>query len=552
MELEKIFTKKNIEILKLLEKAPFHIREIANKLNISPAKVHNTIKTFKKHGIVEEIKEKNKKIIKLNKENKLLKNIENLINTKEEEHKDKNKILLFDNISPIDFRYYGRREKIKEKLKPYLSEEGAIRYLAKVEVAVTKTLAKHGICNKEVALEIERAAKDITAEEVYQEEDRIKHNIRALVNSIRKRVSDKAKPYIHFTTTSHDIICTADAARFKDFSNNILIPTLIDFEKTLINIALREKDTLQIGRTHGQHAEPITFGFAIAQYVSRLGNRIKAIERTANNLRGKISGAVGAYNASSLFFKDPEEFEKEVLKHLQLKPSPISTQIVEAEYITDFIHSIISCFSVLANLADDMRHLQRSEIGEVGELFEKEQVGSSTMPQKRNPINFENVKSMWKEFMPRINTIYMDQISEHQRDLTNSASSRFIPEILAGLYVSIIRLNKTMKKLRVDKSNLEKNFSMSKDMITAEPAYILLAAHNHPDAHEYIRKLTLKSQSTKIPLRKLLFSDKEIRPYINRFTKKQIEVLKNPQKYIGIASKKVDKICSFWKRELKI
>ncbi|MBW2975103.1 adenylosuccinate lyase [Candidatus Woesearchaeota archaeon] len=459
---------------------------------------------------------------------------------------------LFDNISPLDFRYYGRNEKAKEKLKPYLSEEGAVRYLAKVEGALTRTLAKKGVCSRKTADEVERASKQVTAQEVYLEEDRIKHNIRALANSIRKRVSDSAKPYVHFTTTSHDIICTADAARFKDFSNDVLVPALINLERTLIYMALREKNTLQIGRTHGQHAEPITFGFAIAQYVSRLGTRIKSIQKTSNNLRGKIAGAVGAYNASSLFFNDPEDFEKEVLAELKLKPSPISTQVVEAEYMADLMHSIASCFGVLANLADDMRHLQRSEIAEIAEAFEKKQVGSSTMPHKRNPINFENVKSMWKEFMPRMNTVYMDQICEHQRDLTNSASSRFVPEILAGLYLSITRMNRVMSRLVVDKANLKKNFNINREMITAEPAYILLAAHNHPDAHEYVKNLTLKSQETGKPFRELLFRDEKLKEYISGFTEKQIGILKNPERYVGIASKKVEKICGFWKKELRI
>ena len=551
MELQKIFTKKNIEILNLLEKESLHIRDIANKLGISPAKVHGTIQLFKKYNLINEIQDKNRKIIKLNKNNNLLKNIENLMDVQEVQEKEEI-IPLFDNISPLDFRYYGRDEKTKEKLKPYLSEEGAVKYLAKVEAALTKTLAKRGICSKAIADEVENASKQVTAQEVYEEEDRIKHNIRALANSIRKRVSDKAKPYVHFTTTSHDIICTADAARLKDFSNYILIPSLISLERTLIHLSLTEKSTLQIGRTHGQHAEPITFGFAIAQYVSRLGTRIKSIQRTANNLRGKIAGAVGAYNASSLFFNDPEEFEKQVLSELKLKPSPISTQVVEAEYMADFVHSVISCFGVLANLADDMRHLQRSEIGEVGEYFEEKQVGSSTMPQKRNPINFENVKSLWKEFMPRMNTLYMDQICEHQRDLTNSATQRFVPEILSGLYVSIARLNRTMAKLRVDKQNLNKNFEMNEEMITAEPAYILLAAHNHTDAHEYVRELTLNSQTTGKPFRELFFKDEKLKPYLQKFTKNQVEILKNPENYIGIASKKVEKICGFWKKELKI
>ncbi|MBR9699863.1 adenylosuccinate lyase [Candidatus Woesearchaeota archaeon] len=458
---------------------------------------------------------------------------------------------IFDNISPLDFRYYGRNKKAFEALQPYLSEAGFTTYLAKVEAALVNILAKKGICSKKIAEEIEHASRQITAEEVYEEEDRIKHNIRALANSIRNKVSDEAKPFVHFSATSHDIICSADAARLKDCTNKVLIPKLKELEKTLIALALRERSTLQIGRTHGQHAEPITFGFAIAQYVSRLGRRIQEIKRSADNLRGKIAGAVGAYNASSLFIKDPEVFEYEVLQELGIKPSPISTQVVEAEYMADFIHAIISAFGVLANVADDMRHLQRTEINEVAESFGKDQVGSSTMPHKRNPINFENVKSMWKEFMPRISTVYMDQISEHQRDLTNSASSRFVPEILAGLYLSTSRLNRVMSNLVVDKEALEKNFNLHKDMVAAEPAYMLLAFQNHPDAHEYIRTLTLKSQKTKTPLHILILEDKELKQYLNKLTKEQLAILKDPATYIGIAEKKVKGICKEWEEKLQ-
>lgn len=551
MEISEIFTKKNIEILRLLEKESLHIRDIADRLKCSPAKVHNTIQIFKKNDLIIEEKQKNKIIIKLNKKSDLLKNIESLINLEKPEESKEETMGLFENISPLDFRYYGRKPKTKEALKPYLSEEGFVKYLAKVEAALTNTLAKMGVCSKEIAKEVERATKQVTAQEVYVEEDRIKHNIRALANSIRKRVSDKAKPYVHFTTTSHDIICSGDAARLKDCANNAIVPKLMEFEKTLIELAKREKNTIQIGRTHGQHAEPITFGFAIAQYVSRIGSSIIRINKAANNLRGKIAGAVGAYNASALFIKDPIQFEKDVLAELGIKPSPMSTQVVEGEYMADFVHSIIAAFGVLANLADDMRHLQRSELGEVAEAFEKKQVGSSTMPHKRNPINFENVKSMWKEFMPRMDTVYMDQICEHQRDLTNSASSRFVTEILAGFYASVARLNRVMSNLVVDKANLKKNFDMNKDMIAAEPAYILLAAHNHPDAHEVVRNLTLKSQMTNKKFTELFFKESSLKPYIKKFTKAQIDILKDPEKYTGICAKKVDFACDKWRKEFR-
>lgn len=329
--------------------------------------------------------------------------------------------------SPTDYRY-----SIKA-LEPYLNEEAYVSYKAKVEAALVQTLAARGICSKKIADEIVKATRQVQAKEVYDEENRINHDIRALVNVIRSKVSDDAKPYVHATATSYDVVDTANALRYKDAVKNVIIPDMITLENALIDLASREKKTVQIGRTHGQHAEPITFGFAIAQYVSRWGHRILKMQDAVNDLVGKFSGAVGAYNASALFFTDPEKFEDEVLNTLGLSPGEISTQIVQAEPITDFFHSVVSSFSVLANYARDMRNLQRTEIGEVGEPYGTEQVGSSTMPQKRNPINFENVESAWKKIMPQMITVYLDQISEHQRDLTNSLSQRYLQNFLLSL-----------------------------------------------------------------------------------------------------------------------
>ncbi len=458
---------------------------------------------------------------------------------------------IFDNISPLDHRYSLREEEFSAYAE-YLSERAKVYYQAAVEVALMKALAKGGICSEDVAKEVEAAAEEISVEEVYAEEKKTRHNIRALVNCLQKRVSAEAKPYVHFTTTSFDIVDTANSLRYKETTQELILPILKELEQVLMEIALREKDTVQVGRTHGQHAVPVTFGFAIAEYVSRLGNRIVAIEESAKDLRGKIAGAVGAYNASHLFFDDPEKFEADVLAELDLKASSHSTQIVEAEYLTDFVHGLVSCFGVLASFSDDMRHLQRSEIGEVGEYFAKDQVGSSTMPHKRNPINYENVKSMWKEFMPRMITQYQDQLSEHQRDLTNSASSRFIPEIIVGLLSSANRLIRVCKKLVVDHDNIKKNFDLNKEMIVAEPLYILLASYGHPDAHEVVRRLTLEAQQSGEILRNLIQEKDELKLYWKKFSDKQIELLINPKKYIGIAAKKTEKVVAEWSEKLEI
>ncbi|MBI2597888.1 MAG: adenylosuccinate lyase, partial [Candidatus Diapherotrites archaeon] len=285
----------------------------------------------------------------------------------------------FDFLSPLDYRYYN------EKFAGYLSENARIKYQAQVEAALVKALAKQKACPYSVFAAVEKAAQKVSAREVYAEEAVTKHDIKALVNVLRKKVPKDARQFIHLGATSYDIVDTANAVRFKHATKELVLPALIALEKAWISIALKNKGTLQIGRTHGQHAVPLTFGFAMATFVDRLGNRIKEIVRAQENLCGKLSGAVGSYNASSLIVKDPRKLEASVMKILRLKVSGTSTQIVPPEPMQDLINALIGAFTVLANFADDMRHLQRTEIGEIAESFGEKQVGSSTMPHKRNP-----------------------------------------------------------------------------------------------------------------------------------------------------------------------
>lgn len=205
---------------------------------------------------------------------------------------------------------------------------------------------------------------------------------------------------------------------------------------------------------------------------------------------------------------------------------------------------------VLANLADDMRHLQRTEIGEVGEEFQEGQIGSSTMPQKRNPINFENVKSLWKIVVGRFVTLLLDQISEHQRDLTNSASARTYGEIIAYVVSATKRLTRTMRALTVDRASLARNLDMQKGLVVAEPLYIILAAMSHPDAHEKVRLLTLQAQREMRSLREVALADPEIAPYVRRMSIYQREILADSTLYAGIAATKARAVATRWKLQL--
>ncbi len=462
---------------------------------------------------------------------------------------------LYDMASPLDFRYYASHNTLFERLKPFVSEYANIQYMLKVEAALVKAISDVGLCPPETTQEVAAACEGISPEEVYAEEQRIQHNVRALVNCIRNRVSEQAKPYVHLFATSSDIMDTANAMRYRDLTKQVLIPQLVELERLLIRIARETSDVIQIGRTHGQHAVPITFGFAMAEYVSRLGNRILAIQAAADNLRGQISGAVGAYNAVSLINEEykfrPDDFERKVLSYLELKPGDHSTQIVEPEYLTDLAYAVTSCFSVLACLADDIRHLERTEIAEIQEVKGQAQVGSSTMPHKANPKDFENIKSLWKAFMPRLTTVFMDQLSEHQRDLTNSASTRFTMEIMAGFSSAADRMISSMQKIRVNAPNMSRNLESGRDYFIAEALYVLLALNGHPNAHETIRKLVVQCQEKNSRLSEQIWSQEDLQPYLDKMSARQKSLLVNPERYTGQAKQKAEQVCDTWEEQLE-
>ena len=459
---------------------------------------------------------------------------------------------LFEAVSPLDFRYYGATETVMDRLKPYVSESAYVKYQAKVEAALVRTLANHGVCSSEIADQVESAVNQVTAEEVYEEQAKIRHNIRSLVNVIRRKIAPSARPYVHLFATSADILDTATALRFKELTEKVILPNLAGFVQQLIELARTHAETVQIGRTHGQHAEPITFGYSLALYVSRLGNRIELIDQAAKNLRGQFSGAVGAFNGLSMVFDNPEKLETDLLSLLGLKASDThtSTQCVEPEFISDLAYAISSTYTILANFSDDMRHLYRTEIGEVGRKYDPNLVGSSTMPHKVNPEAFENVKSLWKAFIPRMQTIFMDSILEHQRDLTNSASSRFLTELFTAFDYSIYRLSRALTELDVKSDQMLQNLQLSAGNTIAEPIYLLLAYYGFPDAYDHTRKLVSQVHDQGATLTDLLWSDSNLRPFLNQLTETQRQTLQDSTRYIGASVELTHKTCDEWEKKI--
>ncbi len=466
-------------------------------------------------------------------------------------------VSVFDLTSPTDYRYEVKEwDKVNKHwiypLRPFLSETAFIRYKSRVEAALATVLAKRGIISQQVAEEIHGASEQVKALEVYEEEGRTGHDIIAQVNMIRKRLSGEAKTAVHKTATSFDIVESANALRYTDAFNKVIIPDMVSLEKLWIEMARNEKDTIQIGRTHLQHAEPTTFGAAMAWYVSRFGDRILHTKEAANSLEGKFSGAVGAYNASSLFVDDPENFEREVLAELELGPIEISTQITQPEPLTDLIHYVVSTFAVMDNWADDMRNLMRPEIGEVGQPRGKDVSTSSTMPHKANPVGLENIQSLYKATMPFIITMHLDQKSSHQRDLTNSASQRYVPDVLMRFDYAVRRATRVSTNLRTHPHNMARNFAMSADKIVAEPLQLLLSTYGYPDAHKYIGTLVDESVATGKPLLDIVLNNPNLQPYLQRFTPRQMEIVQNPSLYLGIAAQKAEGVANSWEKWLKM
>jgi adenylosuccinate lyase len=232
----------------------------------------------------------------------------------------------------------------------------------------------------------------------------------------------------------------------------------------------------------------------------------------------------------------------------------ISSQVVQPEYAADYVYALASAWGVLANLADDFRHLQRSEIRELRDKKagdpKSEIVGSSTMPHKINPKDFENVKSLWKAYMPRLVTVLMDQISEHQRDLTNSASSRFVTEFVTAFAYGVHRTSSALDSVEPDVARMREILEEGKDPVTAEPLYVLLSLAGHGDAHEQARVLARQARAANVPLAQLIRTDPAVKDYYQRLSPAQRAVLDDPARYLGAAAETTRSICTEWDKRL--
>lgn len=439
----------------------------------------------------------------------------------------------YDGIDPLDGRYYD------PEIARFLSERTRVLTQAHIEAALAYGLAEFGICSQEAAEQIDVASRRIRVEDVAEVEKTTRHDVKAIVNTIKAELPDETKPYVHFGATSYDIVSTALSLQLRRATDELLVPRLRGLQQTLADLAERYADTVQIGRTHGQHAVPITFGYFLATYVHRLGESVARLTDLAHELKGKFSGAVGTYNAISVFVDDPLLFEKTVLGYVGLKAAPAATQIVPAEGYIRLMNELAVAAGIMANLSHDMRNLQRTEIAEVREKFEVGQTGSSTMAHKRNPWNFENVIGMWKQVTAQVVNANLNISSEHQRDLTDSSSARFYPVSMALVASMAERLRSVMSKIEVDAEAMQRNLHLTKGVIAAEPLYLLLEKYGHTTAHEVSKNLSHEALERGVSLYDIASEASVIADYWARFTDDEKQLIRSPENhYTGLAKHK--------------
>ncbi len=447
-----------------------------------------------------------------------------------------------------------------KEMIPMFGYDNLYKKVALVEIATLETLAEIGVISTEEIKKLDAKAKqrllEIKTTNVDKTEREItKHDIRAWVKEAQEVLDEDIAKWLHIPLTSYDVIDTARILQFRDAYQEALGPSLVEVTGVLMGLVENYSKQIQIGRTHGQHALPITVGFWLATILNRIVYNWEKIDLYCDNLVGKISGAVGAHNAQfGLQFtkiQDKESFEEKVLKRLQLKSSRISTQILPPEPLGFFLFSSVCLSSVLGQFGRDCRHLMRSEIGEIMESFEKGQVGSSTMAHKRNPVNFENLEGMWIKTKNEFGKVFDSFICEHQRDLVGSSVSRDYPIIPINLQCqlnTLLRKNNEgvtfLERIFVSDEACRKNFSKNSNVILAEPLYIAIQmAGFKGDAHELVNhKIVPKAQESKKLLidvfEDLAKEDDELRKVLDNIPMEILKLLKEPEKYIGDAREK--------------
>ncbi len=438
-------------------------------------------------------------------------------------------------VCPLDFRY-GR-----PAMKAIFDEENRLQRLLDVEAALALAHAKVGNVKKDHADIVKKTASTryVKLARVQEIDAKINHEITAIIRALSEQCGESGK-FVHVGATSNDILDTAAALQIKD-AISVLGKDLADLKKVLAQKARENRDTIMVGRTHGQYALPITFGLKVGNYaleVHRHEQRLK--ECSSRILVGKMSGAVGT---GAGFGPKAVEIQKAVMEELGLGIEEGPTQIIARDRYVELMSVLCNIACSVEKFSTEVRNLQRSEIAEVSEPFdENTQVGSSTMAHKKNPVTAENVCGLARIVRGFMTPSFESAVLWHERDLTNSSAERFfVPHSFILVDDMLAKITKLFDGLVVNKERMGQNLARAGSVIMAESVILALVGKGmgRQDAHELIRKCSMESQHACEDFKSYLMKSKDVTSLLSEA---EIDAALDPRTYLGTTGQTVDNI----------
>lgn len=393
----------------------------------------------------------------------------------------------------------------REEMKKIWDLQSKFQYYLNVEIAVAEAYAELGTFPKEDIEKLKQLAK-FDIKRIDEIEAEVKHDVIAFLTCVNESLGDLAK-YMHVGMTSSDVIDTAFALQIQD-SGKIILKDLDETIKAMKELAQKHKHTLCIGRSHGVHAEVMTFGVKICNWIDILDRQRANFVHALEEIRvGQISGPVGTYS------NIPPEVEQITCKNLGLKPARISTQIIARDYHAYFMQSLALIGSVIEQFATEIRHLQRTEVLEVEEGFGKNQKGSSAMPHKKNPVLSENLCGLAR--VVRANSmVAMENIPLwHERDISHSSAERIIfPDSLTLIDFMLNRFKGIVQNLVVHEKNMLKNTEKFGGIVFSQKVLLKLIEKGltREDAYRLVQRNAIDAFENDGDFRVNLLNDKDV------------------------------------------
>jgi adenylosuccinate lyase len=426
-------------------------------------------------------------------------------------------------------------------MKAIFDEENRLQRLLDVEAALAMAHAKVGNIKQDHADIVKKTASTryVKLARVQEIDAKINHEITALIRALSEQCGESGK-YVHVGATSNDILDTAAALQIKD-AIVLLEKDLAELRKVLAQKALENRDTIMVGRTHGQYALPITFGLKVGNYALEIHRQEQRLRECSSRvLVGKMSGAVGT---GAGFGPKAVEIQKAVMAELGLGVEDGPTQIVARDRYVELMSVLCNIACSIEKFATEVRNLQRGEIAEVSEPFdENNQVGSSTMAHKKNPVTAENVCGLARIVRGFMTPSFESAILWHERDLTNSSAERFfVPHSFILVDDMLAKMTKLFSGLVVNKEQMGRNLARAGSVIMAESVILALVGKGmgRQDAHELIRKCSMESQRECEEFKSYLMANKSVTSLISEA---EIDAALDPRAYLGTTGQTVDNI----------